>query len=80
MVDASSCNETNLQPKSPPQPAIQFTPEQEEAQLDVRAPVCYFCKRDRDDPNSIEGAFIRVRSYTPICYHHHGIFYIAVAS
>ncbi|CAM9872438.1 unnamed protein product, partial [Ectocarpus sp. 13 AM-2016] len=58
-IKKSGADKGKRKPKSPPQPAIQFTPEQEEAQLDVRAPVCYFCKRDRDDPNSVEGAFIR---------------------
>lgn len=47
------------QPKAPPQPSLQFTREQE-AKLTRRKPVCYFCKSDKDDPDSPEGAFIRV--------------------
>lgn len=31
--------------------------------MDGRAPVCYFCKGDVDDPEAIEGAFIRVRTF-----------------
>lgn len=50
-----------VQPKTPPQPAAQFTKKQEAQLEDGRAPVCYFCKGDVDDADTDEGAFIRVR-------------------
>ena len=54
------CLSLYFQPKPPPKPSLQFTPEQELVLLDARAPVCYFCKGDGDDADSVEGAFIRV--------------------
>lgn len=52
------------QPKVPPQAALQFSVKDEAKMLRGRAPVCYFCKGDTDDPESVEGAFIRVRHRT----------------
>ena len=49
------------QPKTPPQPASQFTKEQGAKLEEGRTPVCYFCKGDVDDADTVQGAFIRVR-------------------
>lgn len=48
-----------------PKPSLQFSEEDEAKLLDGRAPVCYFCKGDADDTQSVERGFIRVREDPP---------------
>ncbi|CAN0131795.1 unnamed protein product, partial [Ascophyllum nodosum] len=45
--------------KIPPQPSLQFSKQHEAKLREKRAAVCYFCKGDADDPDSLHGAFVR---------------------
>ena len=53
------------QTKIPPQPSLQFSKQHEAKLREKRAAVCYFCKGDADDPDSLHGAFVRVSPPPP---------------